>query len=167
MQITLLIVINLTCECNSLLAILRIINKIRCQKKKYIESKHLIHAFAPLFFSSAVHEILVYISHSQQRDCICSLGLFMNLRCTLIESVLKYQIKFALFFIRIKKKFIRMRNVFFAFNLNEHYFVYSVPLLLFLLMGRFCVSLPLCMHCSRHDAAVCGMMCCILHTISD
>lgn len=102
MQITLLIVINLTGECNSSLAIY--CESLIKRSKKHNRMEHLIHAFTPLVFlgfSHARNIISFYVSHSQH-DYICSLGLFMNLRCMLIECVLKHQIKFALCFIRIK-----------------------------------------------------------------
>lgn len=87
--------------------------------------------------------ILFFFSHARnisscQHGYICSLGLFMNLRCMLIESVLKHQIKFALFFIRIKWNKIRSNaKRIFAFIANEHYFVHVCV---------FCSVLALSLH---------------------
>lgn len=113
--------------------VLRVINKMWCQKREKSDSSKWntwsTHLHLSVYFSSAMHEILtVYVVSHSQHDCICSLGLFMNLRCMLIESVLKHQIKFALFlFIRIKWNKIRSNaKRIFAFNVLCSVFALSL-----------------------------------------
>lgn len=88
----------------------------------------------------------------------------MNLCCVLIESVLKYQIKFALFYPNQKNSF--ECETYFCIQFEWTLFcvlcfAFALSIICFdrTFLSLF-LSLCVCMQCGRNDAAVCGIIWC-------